>query len=60
MWLGPFGFQSDGPEGDAPAPRGGRSVREPQFMPPPPAGRTRGPAGHASANNARLRQFLAE
>ena len=37
---------------EPPAPRGGRSTREPQFMPPPPANGTRGPAGNASANNA--------
>jgi HlyD family secretion protein len=51
-WLGPFGSQSDGFEDEPPAPRRGRSAREPQFMPPPPASGMRGPAGNASANNA--------
>jgi HlyD family secretion protein len=51
-WLGPFGSQSDGVEVEPPAPRGARSAREPQFMPPPPASGMRGPAGNASANNA--------
>jgi HlyD family secretion protein len=49
-WLGPFGSQSDGVEAEPPPPRGGRSTREPQFM--PPASGSRGPAGNASANNA--------
>ncbi len=49
-WLGPFGSQSDGFEAEPPPPRSGRSTREPQFIPPPPANGTRGPAGNASAN----------
>ncbi len=51
-WLGPFGSQSEVLDPEPPAPRSGRSAREPQFMPPPPAGGMRGPAGNASANNA--------
>jgi HlyD family secretion protein len=52
-WLGPFGSQSDSVEVEPPpAPRGGRSTREPQFRAPPPASGTRGPAGNASASNA--------
>jgi HlyD family secretion protein len=51
-WLGPFGSQSEVLDPEPPAPRGGRSAREPQFMAPPPASRMRGPAGNASANNA--------
>src|SRR5437773_10237363 len=51
-WLGPFGSQSDGVEVEPPAPRGGRSTREPQFIAPPPASGMRGPAGNVSANNA--------
>jgi membrane fusion protein, type I secretion system len=39
-WLGPFGFQGDAPDGDAPAARGSHAVREPEFASPP---RTRGP-----------------
>ena len=50
-WLGPFGSQSDGFEAEPPPPRSGRSTREPQFMPPPPANGTRGPAGNASAKS---------
>ena len=51
-WLGPFGSQSEVLDPEPPAPRSGRSAREPQFMTPPPAGGMRGPAGNASANNA--------
>jgi HlyD family secretion protein len=51
-WLGPFGSQSEVLDPEPPAPRRGRSAREPQFMTPPPAGGMRGPAGNASANNA--------
>jgi HlyD family secretion protein len=51
-WLGPFGSQSEVLDPEPPAPRGGRITREPQFMPPPPAGSARGPAGNASANNS--------
>jgi HlyD family secretion protein len=53
-WLGPFGSQPEVLDPEPPAPRGGRSAREPQFMTPPPAGGAgmRGPAGNASANNA--------
>ena len=50
-WLGPFGSQSEVLDPEPPAPRGGRSTREPQFMAPPPASGMRGPAGNASANN---------
>lgn len=39
-WLGPLGFQSNSPDGDAPAPRGSQAVREPEFISPQ---RTRGP-----------------
>ena len=39
-WLGPFGFQADPPEGDAPAARGSKAVREPEFASP---SRARGP-----------------
>ena len=39
-WLGPFGFQADAPDGDAPAPRGSQAVREPEFTSPQ---RARGP-----------------
>jgi HlyD family secretion protein len=49
-WLGPFGSRSDGVEAEPSPPRGGRSTREPQFM--PPASGSRGPASNASANNA--------
>ena len=49
-WLGPFGSQSDSVEVEPPpAPRGGRSAREPQFRAPPSASGTRGPAGNAQA-----------
>jgi HlyD family secretion protein len=51
-WLGPFGSQSDGVEVEPPPPPRGRSTREPQFMPPPPANGPRGPAGNASASKA--------
>jgi HlyD family secretion protein len=51
-WLGPFGSQSEVLDPEPPAPRGGRSTREPQFMAPPPASGMRGPAGKVSANNA--------
>jgi membrane fusion protein, type I secretion system len=51
-WLGPFGSQSGSVEVEPPAPRGGRSAREPQFMPPPPASGRRGQANNASANNS--------
>jgi HlyD family secretion protein len=51
-WLGPFGSQSEVLDPEPPAPRAGRSTREPQFVPPPPASGRRGPAGRASANNA--------
>jgi len=51
-WLGPFGSQSEVLDPEPPAPRGGRSAREPKFMAPPPASGMRGPAGKASANNA--------
>ncbi len=51
-WLGPFGSQSEVLDPEPPAPRSGRSAREPQFMAPPPASRTRGAAGNASANNS--------
>jgi HlyD family secretion protein len=51
-WLGPFGSQSDSVDAEPPAPRRGRSAREPEFMTPPPAGSARGPAGNASAGNA--------
>ncbi len=39
-WLGPLGFQSNSPDGDAPAPRGSEAVREPEFISPQ---RARGP-----------------
>ena len=39
-WLGPFGFQGDVHDGDAPAARGSQAVREPELMSPQ---RTRGP-----------------
>jgi HlyD family secretion protein len=39
-WLGPLGFQTNSPAGDAPAPRGSQAVREPEFISPQ---RTRGP-----------------
>ena len=39
-WLGPFGFQADAPDGDAPAARGSQAVHEPEFASPP---RARGP-----------------
>jgi HlyD family secretion protein len=39
-WLGPFGFQGDAPDGDAPAARGSQAVREPELM---SSQRTRGP-----------------
>lgn len=39
-WLGPFGFQGDAHDGDAPAARGSQAVREPELMSPQ---RTRGP-----------------
>ena len=39
-WLGPFGFQADAPEGDAPAARGSQAVREPDSR---ARTRTRGP-----------------
>jgi len=51
-WLGPFGSQSEVLDPEPPAPRSGRSAREPQFMAPPPVSRTRGPAGKASAKNS--------
>ena len=51
-WLGPFGSQSEVLDPEPPPPRAGRSTREPQFIPPPPANGTRGSAGNASANNA--------
>src|SRR5436309_198339 len=51
-WLGPFGSQSEVFEPEPPAPRGGRSAREPQFRSPPPASGRRGPAGNVSANKA--------
>ena len=51
-WLGPFGSQSEVLDPEPPAPRGGRSAREPQFMAPPPASGMRGPAGNASAKNS--------
>ena len=55
-WLGPFGSQSEVLDPEPPAPRGGRSTREPQLMTPPPAGSARGPAGHASAGNSWLNE----
>ena len=55
-WLGPFGSQSEVLDPEPPAPRGGRSAREPQFMTPPPAGSARGPAGNASAGNSWLNE----
>ena len=54
-WLGPFGSQSEVLDPEPPAPRRGRSSREPEFMTPPPAGSARGPAAHAPG-----RQFLVE
>ena len=39
-WLGPFGFQADAPDGDAPAARGSHAVRDPEFTSPH---RARGP-----------------
>ena len=55
-WLGPFGSQSEVLDPEPPAPRGGRSTREPQLMTPPPAGSARGPAGNASAGNSWLNE----
>ena len=51
-WLGPFGSQSEVLDPEPPAPRRGRSSREPEFMTPPPAGSARGPAAHAPAGNS--------
>ena len=56
-WLGPFGSQSDGFDAEPPpaSPRAGRSAREPQFIPPPPAGSTRSPAGKSWPNERHAR-----
>jgi HlyD family secretion protein len=54
-WLGPFGSQSNGLDDEPPAPRGGRSTREPQFMAPPPAASARGPAGNSWPNERQSR-----
>jgi HlyD family secretion protein len=51
-WLGPFGSQSEVLDPEPPAPRGRRSARDPQFMPPPPASGRRGPAGDAPAHDS--------
>ena len=51
-WLGPFGSQSEVLDPEPPAPRRGRSTRQPEFMTPPPAGSARGPAGHAPVGNS--------
>jgi len=58
-WLGPFGSQSEVLDPEPPAPRGGRSTREPQFMAPPPASGMRGPAGKASTNHASAKRSSA-
>ena len=54
-WLGPFGSQSEVLDPEPPAPRRGRSAREPQFMSPPPADGMRVPAGHAWPNERQAR-----
>jgi HlyD family secretion protein len=59
-WLGPFGSQSEVLDPEPPAPRSGRSTREPQFMAPPPASGMRGPAGKASANHASAKHASAK
>jgi len=55
-WLGPFGSQSEVLDPEPPAPRRGRSAREPQFMAPPPADGMRVPAGHAWPNERQARR----
>jgi HlyD family secretion protein len=54
-WLGPFGSQSDDADIEPPPPRRSRAVREPQFMPPPPANNARGPAGSSWRNDRHAR-----